>query len=537
MSDSSNLSPNINLEFLRKEAKHLLRQCHARDAAAIGRLRAQLPRLAALADAQIGEQIKLADVHQALAREHGYANWAELKRADDPLEQFLAAVRSGSVKRAQRALAALPDLAEESIHAACAIGEPEAVAHHLDVDPALLTRLHGGWPPLFYACGSPLNRVTQRQSADIAGCVSVLLERGADPNTHIFTDPADLESKVTAVRRALLSTNLPVMRLLVQKGAAFDPQNSLAVLQSDTSGVLEYFKKPEVQEQMRQRMAEFRDKHAQRPPLGAERSWLQPNSDWSPLSADMYRSLFQRGVDPNRLREGGVTLFHEAVQKGPVEVVELFISNGGDINRLTPDGRTPLALAIRAGKDDVAAALRAHGASDAGLRPIDELIGACLRLDAAAARDVIERHPDAATKMSSEDADILIRASSSNVIVQVKLMAECGLDLGTTAGSGITALHAAAWHGHAGLVRLLLGFHVPVNIRDSMYGSSPLAWAAHGSRACSQPEDNYCEIVTALLEAGADYESAVGRSGVPPESFARPRVAELVKGMRGNRGS
>src|SRR5689334_16981014 len=75
MSDSSNLSPNINLEFLRKDAKNLLKLCRAGDFGAIGRMRAQLPRLAALEDAQLRERIKLADVHHALARERGYANW------------------------------------------------------------------------------------------------------------------------------------------------------------------------------------------------------------------------------------------------------------------------------------------------------------------------------------------------------------------------------------------------------------------------------------------------------------------------------
>ena len=61
----------LNLEFLRKEAKSFLKLCRAGDAAALARLRLQLP-------AQT--EIQLADVQHAMARESGYANWAELKR-------------------------------------------------------------------------------------------------------------------------------------------------------------------------------------------------------------------------------------------------------------------------------------------------------------------------------------------------------------------------------------------------------------------------------------------------------------------------
>src|SRR6267143_5640206 len=114
MSNPSDRSLKINLEFLRKEAKALLKQCREGNAAALGRIRAQLSRLP--------EQIKLADVQHVLARELGYANWAELKQHDDPLEEFLEAIRSASLQQAKKYLAQFSKMAQESIHAACAIG-------------------------------------------------------------------------------------------------------------------------------------------------------------------------------------------------------------------------------------------------------------------------------------------------------------------------------------------------------------------------------------------------------------------------------
>ena len=220
MSDSN--LPNINLEFLRKQAKALLKLCRSGDAAALKQLRAQLPKLGPLSE------IKLADVQHALARENGFPNWAALKRHDDPVERFLSAVRAGSLKAARHELAALPELAEESIHAACAIGDPDAVAVHLNLDPNGLTAEHNGWPPLFYSCSSPLNRASARQSAGILECARLLLDRGADPNATALTNPSDPTSASSAVARALFSANMPVMTLLMHRGARPDLKDQVA---------------------------------------------------------------------------------------------------------------------------------------------------------------------------------------------------------------------------------------------------------------------------------------------------------------------
>lgn len=61
-----------HLEFLRKEAKSLLKLYRTHDAAALARVRAVLPRIA--------DDIKLADVQFVLARENGQTNWGKLKQ-------------------------------------------------------------------------------------------------------------------------------------------------------------------------------------------------------------------------------------------------------------------------------------------------------------------------------------------------------------------------------------------------------------------------------------------------------------------------
>ena len=102
-------------------------------------------------------------------------------------------------------------------------------------------------------------------------------------------------------------------------------------------------------------------------------------------------------------------------------------------------------------------------------------------------------------------------------------------DLAKPGKSGATALHVAAWHGHADMVRLLLEFHAPVNVRDTMYGTSPLGWAAHGSINCRNADDDYCATVAALLDAGADSEASINPWGVRPGNICSLRVARLLK--------
>src|SRR5215475_8837763 len=201
------MSQSLNLEYLRKQAKTILKKCRDADPVVIERVRSRLPRLAGLTSAQIADRIQLADIHHVLAHEKGYSNWSELKRHDAPLDRFLAAIRGGALKAALAELRAFPAIIEESIHAAAAIGNDEAVRHHLDPAPELLHAEVDGWEPLVYACASPLHRVSERHAAGIAECVELLLDRGADPDTS------------SAMRCALVAGNPSASLVLYKRGA------------------------------------------------------------------------------------------------------------------------------------------------------------------------------------------------------------------------------------------------------------------------------------------------------------------------------
>jgi hypothetical protein len=123
-----------------------------------------------------------------------------------------------------------------------------------------------------------------------------------------------------------------------------------------------------------------------------------------------------------------------------------------------------------------------------------------IRGDTGETRAILYAHPHVATQVSAEDTDVLVRAAATNILDRVKLMLACGFDAGKFGEGGVTALHAAAWHGHVEMVLLLLGFHAPVNSRDRTFGSSPLAWTAHGSKHRTTAEEDYCAIVNALVD-------------------------------------
>ena len=72
--------------------------------------------------------------------------------------------------------------------------------------------------------------------------------------------------------------------------------------------------------------------------------------------------LLAKGANPNLRAEGGVTVFHEAGATGQIEVAEMLLKRGGDINATDSSGKTPLAHAVDSKKDAMAAWLRAHGA-------------------------------------------------------------------------------------------------------------------------------------------------------------------------------
>lgn len=93
-------------------------------------------------------------------------------------------------------------------------------------------------------------------------------------------------------------------------------------------------------------------------------------------------------------------------------------------------------------------------------------------------------------------------AATADCELCVRLLLAQGADAKAKTGSGLTALHGAAYEGNPALVKLLLDAKAPVNVGDDR-GFTPLMMAAN-----SKTKDP--EVVRMLLKSGADVQAKDG---------------------------
>jgi len=106
--------------------------------------------------------------------------------------------------------------------------------------------------------------------------------------------------------------------------------------------------------------------------------------------------------------------------------------------------------------------------------------------------------------MSDAGKRHLAHAARNNDLAAVRLMLKAGLPDNAVSQHHATALHWAAWHGNAEMVRLILGCQPELeNIANDFHGT-PLGWAIHGSENGWHKETgDYASTVEALIQAGA----------------------------------
>ncbi|MCK4822591.1 ankyrin repeat domain-containing protein, partial [bacterium] len=177
-----------------------------------------------------------------------------------------------------------------------------------------------------------------------------------------------------------------------------------------------------------------------------------------------------QGADVNTKDEEGLTALHLAARQGRKDAVELLLANGANINaRLIGwPGWTPLHEAATANHKEVAELLITKGADTNAncARAGGGRFGGTPLHEA-----VFEGHRDMAELLISKRADINAKQSG-----------------------GLTPLDVAAFVGHKDVVELLIARGADVNIRDRG-GRTALRWAKHG---------RHKEIVELLQKHGAE---------------------------------
>ena len=138
------------------------------------------------------------------------------------------------------------------------------------------------------------------------------------------------------------------------------------------------------------------------------------------------------------------------------------------------------------------------------------LVVACELDDEAAVRQLLAAQPDLAQSLSDLDRRRLSEAANGNRTGVVKLMLSAGWPPSAPGQFGGTALHWAAWHGNAAMVREILRYHPEVQSRSNDWSSTPLEWAGHGAdNSWHRATGDYRAVTESLVQAGGGTSGGV----------------------------
>jgi ankyrin repeat protein len=185
------------------------------------------------------------------------------------------------------------------------------------------------------------------------------------------------------------------------------------------------------------------------------------------------------------------------------------------------DGRSPLDVATQFEQRDTVVVMLTFAT------PIQRLVSACRRGDAAGAHAIVRDHPGIVTSMPAEHHRAIADAAWSGDVRAVGLMLELGFDPLTPGHDSGTALHCAAWEGSVETVEALLRHpdaRTLLSMRDARYGATPLGWCCHGSLHGNTRRD-HAGVAQRLLDAGAQ----VGRDA----AHASPSVRAVLERAHG----
>ncbi len=467
---SRQLPEKPNLEFLKKEAKELLRSMG---------------------------QGKLADAQHALARDYGFASWPKLKAhvealALQPAEALTAAIRAQDAGRVRHLLERHPDLrahldqpladyghGQHALFAAVQRSDRATIDVLLQAGANIHQRTDwwaGGWGVLD-DCSPEMVEFLTARGAVIDAHAAARLEMPAKLRDRIAADPAVVHGRGADGRTPLhFAATVEIAEILLAAGAEID---SLDVNHESTPAqhMIRVFQKRHYPHD-RQDVARYLIARGCRTDILMAAALGDIDLVRRHLAAEP-QSIAMAASDqwfPKRDPRSAGTIYIESIGKG----------------------RTAHAAARDFGHEDVYQLLMQHTPSDV------KLALACELGDAASFQQYLALHPDAVRSLSEEQRRKLPEAARNHNLEAVRLMLEAGWPVDTRGEMGATALHWAAFSGHAAIVREVLKFHPSLELKSLEEPGTPLEWALFGSgNGWNRETGDFVGAVRALVEAGA----------------------------------
>ncbi|WP_291157252.1 ankyrin repeat domain-containing protein [Gemmatimonas sp. UBA7669] len=402
------------------------------------------------------------------------------------MDEFFSLLERGDGGALLQYGAAHPELAVTDAHLAAALGRADVLRGLLVRDTEAVRRTAGpqAFTPLLTACASPLHGRSSVHDAALDETVAVLLAAGADPNAR--------ESRygVSALYFVTGHREVPsVARRLLAAGAT--PNDGESVFHA-----AEHFHEAA--------LALLLEYHVDLNHVGdwgntplyfllrwfdiAEGSAVRRGFDW----------LLQHGANPN-VRSSAMqeTALHVAAWQGQsVDVLRALLAHGADVTLRRADGMSAWRLAARRGFAELAELLEKAGSPVEPLSPDEQLLAACGRGDASAARAAVTAGWFA--RLSEDDQRLLPWAASRGREDSVRACLAVGWPVDVQDGMGATALHWAAMHGRSGLVAALLDAGAPRHLRDHEHQATPRGWAEFGRDVVPREEGDYVGTLALL---------------------------------------
>ena len=467
---SRHLPANPNLEYLKKEAKALLRS---------------------------KPQGKLADAQHTLANEYGFSTWAKLKAHVEGLKLTPA----------------------EALKVAVCDGDAERVRQLLKNHSELRARINDPMPNEGFGLHAMFAAVQRSDRATI----DVLLHFGADINKRTEwwagsfgilddCDPGMLD--FLTERGALLDVHsasrlglMPKLRELI------DADSQLVHAKGgDGQTPLHFASTVEVAEYLLSKGADIDARDVDHESTPAQYMLRVDQKRHYPHDRqDVARYLASRGCYTDILMAsalGDVSLVLRHLQNDPncirMRVSEKWFPkrnprSGGTIYIwMLGHHRTAHSVARDFGHEDIFRLLMKHTPDDL------KLALACELGDEATFKEFLSRNPNAVKTLSDADRRKLPDAAQTNNTEAVRLMLEAGWPVDARGDAGATALHWAGFHGNAEMARHILRFQPTLELKSLEYEGTALAWAVYGSgNGWHRATGDYVGTICALLDAGA----------------------------------